>query len=165
MTRTHASGYRIGAATRTSDGKRGTVCALVVDPHTRAVTRLAVNPPHQHHRARLVPVAMTTAEPTGEVRLAYDYDSVSHLDQLDELDVGSSRTYGTRGSDDSIDRVEHVSVWIDRPPDGEAALRVRTPVRVGGDTIGYVEGLITGFDDHITALLVASGHPWARRTI
>jgi hypothetical protein len=110
MTRAHASGYRIGAATTTVDGTRGIVCALVVDPHTRTVTHLAVSPPHQHHRARLVPVAMASVQPTGEVRLAYDDETLAHLGELEELDV------------------------ID-------------------------------VDDHITAVLVASGHLWSRRTI
>ncbi|MEY2453340.1 MAG: hypothetical protein QOD92_2914 [Acidimicrobiaceae bacterium] len=168
MSRIHASGYEIGAATTTTDGKHGVVCALVVDPHTRAVTHLAVTPPHQRHGARLVPVAMANVEPTGDVRLAYDDVGLSHLDQLDELDVvniGSSRLYGAGGWGTPINGVEHVSVWVDCPPDGEAALRVGTPVQVGDDTVGHVAGLVAGFDDHITAVLVASGHLWSHRTV
>jgi hypothetical protein len=168
MTRAHASGYRIGAATTTTDGKRGIVCALVVDPHTRTVTHLAVSPPHQHHRARLVPVAMASVQPTGDVRLAYDDETLAHLGELEELDVidvGSSRPYGAGGLGAPINEIEHLSVWADHPPEGEASLRVGTPVRVGTDTIGHVDGLMAGLDDHITAVLVASGHLWSHRTI
>jgi hypothetical protein len=166
MSMTHSSGYRIGAATTTTDGEPGTVCALVVDPRTRTVTHLGVDPEHEHHQARLVPIAMATAEPTGDVRLAYSFAAFSRLDELEELDVvdiGSSRLVGAWGN--SIDGVEHVSVWNDRPPEGEAALRLATPVHVGDDTLGHVCGLIVGPDEHITAVLVAGGHLWSRRTI
>ena len=64
MTLTHSSGFRIGAAATTTDGQLGTVCALVIDPRSRVVTHLAVDPIHKHHRARLVPIAMASAEPT-----------------------------------------------------------------------------------------------------
>jgi uncharacterized protein YrrD len=167
MTRIHASGYRIGAPTTTADGKRGTVSALVVDPQTRSVTHLAVNPSHQRHRARLVPIAMVSAEPTGEVMLAYSDEQLRHLDQLDELDVIEigARPYGTGDWDNSTNPIEHLFVWTDRPPDGEASLRLGTRVRVGDETVGHVDGLIAGFDDHITAVLVATGHLWSHRTI
>ena len=167
MARTHASGYCIGAAATTIDGNRGTVCALVVDPRMRTVTYVAVAPPHQHHRARLVPVAMASAEPTGDVKLAYSYERLSQLDQLEELDVidiRAPRLYGAGFWSNSINGVEQLSVWTDRPPEGEAALRGGTPVHVGDDTVGHVEGLMTGLDDRITAVLVASGHLWRRRT-
>jgi hypothetical protein len=168
VTRTHASGYRIGAATTTTDGTRGTVRALVVDPHTRTVTHLAVSLPHQEHHARLVPIAMASAEPTGDVNLAYDmqrFRGLAELEELDVVDIGSARLYAGEGRGGSIDGVEHMSVWTDCPPDGETALRVGTPVLVGDDTVGHVDGLIAGLDDHITAVLVASGHLWSRRTI
>jgi sporulation protein YlmC with PRC-barrel domain len=168
MTLTHSSGYRIGAATTTTDGKPGTVRALVVDPGTRNLTHLAVDPSHHHHQARLVPVAMASAEPTGEVRLAYSLEAFSRLDELEELDVidiGSSRLYGVGGGGNSINGIEHVSVWNDCPPEGEAALRLGTPVQVGDDTVGHVDGLIVGRDEHIAAVLVTSGHLWSRRTI
>jgi len=168
MTRLHASDYQIGAETTTTDGKHGTVGALVVDPHTRTVTHLAVTPPHQRHGARLVPVAMATVEPTGAVKLAYSDKHLGELDQLEELDIvdiGSTRLYVAGGRGTPINGVEHVSAWTDHPPKGEAALRTGTPVQVGDDNVGHVAGLMAAGDDHITAVLVASGHLWSRRTI
>jgi uncharacterized protein YrrD len=168
MTITHSSGFRIGAAVSTVDGQSGTVCALVVEPRTRVVTHLAVDPAHKHHRARLVPVAMASAEPTGDVHLAYDNANFSRLDELEELDVidiGSSRLYGISGWGNPINGVEHLSVWSDHPPSGEASLRAGTPVQAGDESVGHVDGLIVGPDDHVAAVLVASGHLWTRRTI
>jgi hypothetical protein len=175
---THASGYRIGAATVTTDGEPGTVCALVVDPTTRTVTHLAVEPRHRHHRARLVPTEIATAEPGGDVRVACDRDRFDRLDELERLDIvdlgpygpygphGFYGPYGTYGYDDEVaGGMRRVAVWRDRPPEGETALRHGTPVYAGGDTVGHLDGLLASADGHITAILVASGHPWSRRTV
>jgi hypothetical protein len=111
---------------------------------------------------------MATAEPTGEVLLAYSLAAFSRLDELEEadvIDIGSSPLYGIGGWSNSIGGVEYVSVWNDRPPEGEAALRLGTPVEVGDETVGHVDGLIVGPDEHVTAVLVVSGHLWSRRTI
>lgn len=170
----HPSGYRVGATTITSDGELGTVCALVVDPATRTVTHLAVEPRHRHHRARLVPAEMATAEPDGNVRIASDRDGFDQLDELEHLDIidlGPYEPHGLYGPDafDGIGGVtgglQQVAVWTDRPPPGEAALRHRTPVQAGDHTVGYVDGLLAGPDGHITAVMVASRHLWARRTV
>lgn len=170
----HLSGYRIGAATVTTDGERGTVCALVVDPATRTVTHLAVEPRHRHHQARLVPTAIATAEPGGDVRLACDrdgFDRLDDLEQLDTIDVGPYEPYGLYGPYvyDGIGGItggmHQLAVWTDRVPDGKAALRHDTPVHAGAGTVGHVDGLLVGADGRITAILVASAHLWSRRTI
>ena len=171
---THSSGYRVGAATVTTDGEPGTLCALVVDPATRTVTHLAVEPRHRHHRARLVPTAIATAEPAGDVRIACDGEGFERLDefeQLDVIDLGPYEPYGLYGPYvyDGIGGVagglHQLAMWTDRAPDGEAALRHGTAVYVGDDAVGHVDGLLAGPDGRITAVLVVSGHLWARRTV
>lgn len=171
---THPSGYRVGAATATTDGAHGTVCALIVDPATRTVTHLAVEPRHRHHRARLVPTEMATAEPGGDVRIACDADGFDQLDELEHLDIidlGPYEPYGLYGPyvyggvGGVAGGSQQLAVWTDRPPDGEAALRHGTPVQAGDDTVGHLDGLLAGPDGRITAVLVASGHLWARRTV
>jgi hypothetical protein len=174
---THPSGYRIGAATVTTDGEPGTVCALVVDPDTRKVTHLAVEPRHGHHRAKLVPTEIATVEPAGDVQIACDRDGFVHLDDLEQLDIidagpyapyGGYGLYGPYGYDglSAVGGGSHqVAVWTDRPPGGEAALRHGTPVRTDDHTVGHLDGLLTAADGRVTAILVASGHPWSRRTI
>jgi hypothetical protein len=165
---THPSGYRIGAATTTIDGAHGSVAALVVDPRTRTVTHVAVEPIHRHHQTRLVPVAMTSAELSGDVHIACDDEDFHRLDQLEELDsvdIGPTPHRGTTGWGDSIDGIEHYALWTDRPPDGEEALRRGTPVREGAVTIGHLDGLLVDADSHVEAVLVRRGHLWSRQTI
>jgi hypothetical protein len=174
---THPSAYRIGAATVTTDGETGTVCALVIDPDTRKVTHLAVEPRHRHHRAKLVPTDIATAEPGGVVQIACDQDGFVHLDDLEQLDIidagpyapyGGYGLYGPYGYDglSAVGGGLHpLAVWRDRPPDGEAALHNGTPVRSDDHTVGYLDGLMTAGDGRVTAILVVCGHPWSRRTI
>jgi hypothetical protein len=171
---THPSGYRVGAATVTTDGKPGTVCALVVDPATRTVTHLAVEPKHRHHRARLVPTGMATAEPGGDVRLACDLDGFDQLGGCEQLDIvelgpheacGLYGPYAYDGFGGGAGGMQQRAVWTDQPPDGEAALRHGTPVQAGDNTVGHLDGLLAGADGRITAVLVASGHLWSRRTV
>jgi hypothetical protein len=168
---THPSGYRIGATTATTDGEAGTVGALVVDPRTRAVTHLAVDPKHRHHRARLVPIEMATAEPGGDVRIACDGMGFEQLPELEHLDVIDARLYGDYdfygydGLGLGAGWSHIVALWTDQPPEGEAALRRETAVDIGVERVGHVEGLLTGPDGTITAVLVGTGHAWKRRTI
>jgi hypothetical protein len=111
---------------------------------------------------------MASAEPTGDVHLAYDDTHFKRLDELEELDVidiGSSRLSGVGGWGSPINGIEHLTVWSDHPPRAEASLRAGTPVQAGDETVGHVDGLIVGPDDRVTAVLVVSGHPWSRRTI
>jgi sporulation protein YlmC with PRC-barrel domain len=170
---THPNGYRIGAATATTDGEAGTVGAIVVDPLTRAVTHLAVDPKHRHHRARLVPIGIATAEPDGDVRIACDrigFEQLPELEQLEIIDAGLYGRYDLHGYDGlglglGTGGSQHVAVWTDQPPEGEAALRRDTAVNIGLERVGHVEGLLTGPDGRISAVLVASGHAWKRRTI
>jgi hypothetical protein len=160
----------LGASTVTTDGHRGFVAALVLDPHTRTVTHLAVTPPHQRHQARLVPTAIATAEPTGDVRLACDhhgFEALEPLEHFDVVDAGPFEAYGPYGFGEAeiMGATGLLTVWTDRLPDGEAALRRGTPVRAGDATIGHIDGLLVDAENRVTAVLVAAGRVWSHRTI
>src|SRR5690242_639524 len=59
---------RIGAGASCTDGACGQVSRLIVNPVTREVTHLAVDPRHRAGPGRLVPVDLADAT-TGQVRL------------------------------------------------------------------------------------------------
>jgi hypothetical protein len=50
--------YALGAPVSCEDGPCGELSRIVVDPISRIVTHLIVEPRHRHARARLVPVSM-----------------------------------------------------------------------------------------------------------
>ena len=60
--------FRIGADARCTDGACGQVSRIIVNPVTREVTHLAIDPTHQRDPGRLVPVDLVDAT-TGQIRL------------------------------------------------------------------------------------------------
>jgi len=60
--------FRIGADARCIDGSCGQVSRIIVNPVTREVTHLAVDPKHRPGPGRLVPVDLVDAT-TGQIRL------------------------------------------------------------------------------------------------
>jgi hypothetical protein len=77
----------IGAAAYCSDGFPGELKCLVVDPGTRAVTHLVIEPKLEHGTAvglaRLVPLDHVDAT-TGEIRLRYTEAEFKDLDPAEE---------------------------------------------------------------------------------
>ena len=60
--------FRIGAGARCTDGACGQLSRIIVNPVTREITHLAVDPQHRHDPGRLVPVDLVDAT-TGQIRL------------------------------------------------------------------------------------------------
>jgi hypothetical protein len=60
--------FKIGAYASCTDGACGQVSRIIVNPVTREVTHLAVDPKHRHGPGRLVPVDLVDAT-TGQIRL------------------------------------------------------------------------------------------------
>ena len=60
--------FRIGADASCTDGACGQVSRIIVNPATREVTHLAVDPRHRQGPGRLVPVDLVDAT-TGQIRL------------------------------------------------------------------------------------------------
>src|SRR4249920_2015885 len=60
--------FRIGADATCTDGACGQVSRIIVNPATREVTHLAVDPKHRKGPGRIVPVDLVDAT-TGQIRL------------------------------------------------------------------------------------------------
>jgi hypothetical protein len=60
--------FRIGADARCTDGACGQISRIIVNPVTREVTHLAVDPKHWRGPGRLVPADLVDAT-TGQIRL------------------------------------------------------------------------------------------------
>src|SRR6266566_7406165 len=61
--------FRIGADARCTDGACGEVSRIIVNPVTREVTHLAVDPKHRRGPGRLVPADLVDAT-TGQIRFS-----------------------------------------------------------------------------------------------
>ena len=120
----------IGAATVCSDGFRGELKSLVVDPRARAVTHLVIEPERAHGPgyglARLVPLdhAAATTEP---IRLRYTEAEFKDLSPAEETLAEFVPGYGAP---------------VQLLPAGEGWRAARDPV-VAGETIAQIREMET----------------------
>ena len=173
---------RLGQPVHASDGRFGDLADIVIDPTTRTITHLVVEPHRRHVQARLVPLGLVSVV---DDRIDVALDTV-HLHQLqrvaftdfvavaDPIDVGEGWDIGTQnvvampywdaesygafygglyGGGDA----ESVEVSYDRIPKGECEVRRRSRVQTSDEhDVGHVEGLLTD-QDHVVGVIVRSG--------
>lgn len=179
----------LGSPIRCTDDVFGELSDVVVDPITKRVTYLVVQPRHQHGLARLVPVALAQAgediEPgiglrctVEEVRRLAPVQEFAYL-RLGEFpvndpdwDVGVQEVlampyYGASGLGGySAGLDPHVGISYDRVPKGEVEIRRSSRVTSSDDHVaGHVDGFLVDQDEQITHLVLEHGHLWGRREI
>jgi sporulation protein YlmC with PRC-barrel domain len=182
----------LGITVHCSDGVFGELADVVIDPTSRHVTHLVVEPHHQHGLARLVPVEL--AEAAGEeqpaIALRSTIEGVRRLAPVQEFaylrlgefpasdpdwdvgvqDVLAMPYYGGPGPGigggyaGGFD--EHVGVSYDRVPKGEVEIRrASAVVSADGHRLGHVDGLLVDSEDQITHVVLEHGHLWGRREV
>jgi hypothetical protein len=174
----------IGAAARCSDGFRGELKGLVVDPRARAVTHLVVEPEREHGTgqglARLVPLdhADATAEP---IRLRYTEAEFKDLGPAEETLAEFVPGYevpvqllpageGWRGAGDPVvdggtipqiremETIPLVPETEGGTPEVEESRGDR--VRATDDDIGQFHGLRINPDTGEVLQVLVKRHPW-----
>jgi sporulation protein YlmC with PRC-barrel domain len=169
--------FTIGAGASGSDGACGEVTRVVVDPLTRTVTHLVVEPKHRHGYGRLVPLDLVDAT-AGEIRLRCTMAEFERLDPAEETRF----LPGTSGYPDYDP--EHVlimpyynigmaeaycgpmTVTYDAVPLDEVEVRRGEHVHATDGNIGRVQGLVIDPDSHhVTHVLLQEGHLWGRKEV
>jgi sporulation protein YlmC with PRC-barrel domain len=172
--------FRIGADASCADGACGQVSRIIVNPVTREVTHLAVDPKHRHGPGRLVPVDLADAT-TGQIRLrctlaefqalrpAKETEAVPDLDPTGHASIAPSQmnwfTWGhvARGSGQAGAPQE---VTVDSVPSGEVDVRRDLTVCATDGEIGQVQGLVVEpGGHHVTHVLLQEGHLWGRKEV
>jgi sporulation protein YlmC with PRC-barrel domain len=172
--------FKIGADARCTDGACGQVSRIIVNPATREVTHLAVDPKHRHGPGRLVPVDLADAT-TGQIRLrctlaefqalrpARETEAVPDLDPTGHASIAPSQmnwfTWGNvaRGTSQAGAPQE---VTVDSVPSGEVDVRRELTVCATDGEIGQVQGLVVEPGGHqVTHLLLQEGHLWGRKEV
>lgn len=166
---------RLGQPVNATDGVFGELAEIVVDPHTKAVTHIVVQPRQKQHQARLAPMWLVT-EDDGRLTVNLDIAHIRRLERvaasdyinLDETinldrkwDVGSEdlvtapyRNYDL-DTDWSDDRV---GLTYEPIPKRECEVRRSSKVRTAdGKSVGHVDGFVVSDDENITALVVRTG--------
>jgi sporulation protein YlmC with PRC-barrel domain len=168
--------FRIGADASCTDGACGQVSRIIVNPVTREVTHLAVDPKYRRGTGRLVPVDLVDAA-TGQIRLrctlaefqtlrpAEEGGGVPDLDPTGHLGNPLNQVRWVLGPvHDPGDAGQGVTV--DYVPSGEVDIRRELTVCATDGEIGQVQGLIVEPGGHrVTHVLLQEGHLRGRREV
>lgn len=179
----------LGCPVACADGDYGTLSDVVIDPTTRRVSHLVVEPHGDRIRARLVPVDRVDRAAGGEgLTLTVTRAGAEAFEPLRESsylrlgefpaddpdwDVGIEEAYGLpfyAGADGlglgPVDVDPHVIDTYDRVPKGEVEIRRASPVvTADGHRAGHVEGFLVGDGEHITHVVLEHGHLWGKRDV
>ena len=172
----------IGSEAVGSDGYRGEVLAVVVDPAARTVTHLVVEPHGRAGLARLVPLELAElagAEP-GPIPLRRTEAEFMSLEPAEEtlaefvpgypdpvqlLPPGWRDTGGPTADGGTILRIPEKET-VDIVPPGEVEERRGDHVHASDGDVGHLRGLrIDPGSRRVTHVLVREGHVWGHQDV
>ena len=159
----------IGARARCSDGLGGKVIRIVIDPATRTVTHLAIEPSHHSAPTRLVPMDLVDAAGS-ELTLRCSLAEFGHLDTAEDVQMVEDIAPADLGPVDlasPLATAQPIEVIVeDVVPPGETEVRPGDWVDAVDGEIGEVQGVIIDRGDHrMTHVLLKEGHLWGRKEV
>jgi sporulation protein YlmC with PRC-barrel domain len=165
--------FTIGAEAHGTDGELGQLKRVVVNPVSKTVTHLLIEPRHRQGLGRLVPLDLVDGASGEEIRLRCSKA------EFDQLDFAEETTF-LPGVDDAYAGYEpgdayawpyfggnaSVPVTSVAVPIGEVSVRRGDPVHATDGDIGKVEGLVVeSRGHHVTHVLLQEGHLWGRKEV
>jgi sporulation protein YlmC with PRC-barrel domain len=180
----------VGSPVRCADQAFGELADVVIDPTTRRVTHLVVQPDRPSEPARLVPVERVRGREEGDGTIVLD-GSVAEIGQLESVRQAAYLRLGEFPVEDpdwevgvenvlalpyyqDLDAIEgqpiayddHVMWNYDRIPKGDVEIGRATPVTsADGHHLGHVDGFVVDGEDHIAHLVLEHGHLWGKREV
>lgn len=161
--------FTVGIQASCSDGLCGEVSRMIIDPGTRRVTHLVIEPKHRRGPGRLVPVDLVDST-SGEVRLRCTLAEFGNLDAAEETELvegGGSGGMGPVGMQTPMGIPHPVRTVVeDVVPLGETEVRPGEHVHAVDGEIGQVQGFRVDPDSHrVTHVLLKEGHLWGRKEV
>lgn len=180
----------LGSPVRCTDGAFGELADVVIDPTTRRVTHLVVQPRRPTEPTRLVPVERARGGEEADTTIVLD-GSVAEIEQLEAVREAAYLRLGEFPVEDpdwevgvedmlalpyyqGLDGVgaepvaydDHVMWKYDRIPKGDVEIRRTSPVTSSdGHHLGHVDGFVVDGQDHISHLVLEHGHLWGKRDV
>jgi sporulation protein YlmC with PRC-barrel domain len=179
----------LGGPVRCTDDAFGELADVVIDPTTRRVTHLVVQPHRPSEPARLVPVERARGEAAdGTIVLDGSVAEIGQLERVREAaylrlgefpvadpdwEVGVEEMLALpyyqspyAAGSEPIASDDHVMWSYDRIPKGDVEIRRASPVTSSdGHHLGHVDGFVVDSEDHIGHLVLEHGHLWGRREV
>ena len=175
--------FRISAGARCTDGAGGQVSRIIVNPVTREVTHVAVDPKHRPGAGRLVPVDLVDAT-AGQIQLrctlakfqtfrpAQETEAVPDLDPTGHGHPGAQKALHLGGGKiwlppDARGRPKAPpQVTVDSVPSGAVDIHCGLTVCATDGEIGQVQGLVVEPGGHqVTHVLLQKGHMPGRKDV
>lgn len=169
----------IGNEALCSDGYRGEMRAVVIDPDARTVTHIVVEPDGRRGLARLVPLDLVDAA-SGQINLRCTQPEFMKLDAaeetLAEFAVGQTVPVqllapGWRGTGEPAEDGSEIlripeKETIDIVPEGEVEEHGGDHVHATDGDIGQVRAFrIDPVSGQLTHVLLKEGHAWGRKDV
>ena len=159
--------FAIGATASCDDGSCGEVSRMIVDPATRTVTHLVIEPKHRRGSGRLVPLDLVDTT-TGDIRLRCTLAEFDMLDPAEETELlEDAGGMGLGGMAAPMGIPQPPATFVeDVVPLGEAEVGRGEPVHALDGEIGQVRGFLVDPGDHrVTHVLLQEGHLWGRKEV
>jgi uncharacterized protein YrrD len=180
----------LGCPVRCSDDAFGELADVVIDPTTRRVTHLVVQPRRTIDPARLVPIERARGGEGADGTIVLD-GTVAEIGQLERVREAAYLRLGEFPVEDpdwevgieemlaqpyyqGLDAVgaepiaydDHVMWQYDRIPKGDVEIR-RASAVTSADRhhLGHVDGFLVDDRDHIGHLVLEHGHLWGKREV
>jgi sporulation protein YlmC with PRC-barrel domain len=184
----------LGNSVHCADATFGELADVVIDPSTRHVTHLVVQPHHRHDLARLIPIGHAHVDEDANAGIALDV-TVAEINKLQPLqeseylrlgerppadpawdvgieDMSSAMPYSPLGANtlgagmEPVELDSHVTFIYDRVPKGMVELRRESAVTsADGHHLGHVVALVVDDEERIAQIVLEHGHLWNKRKI
>ena len=173
----------LGGSVRCEDDLLGELADVVIDPTTKRVTHLVVQPHHDIAPARLVPIELAQDADGQEISLRCTVEEVRQLAPVREIaylrlgefpaddpdwDVGVQDLLAMPYYEPGVDPVSYgaeAGIIYDRVPKGEVEVRRASAVTsADGHHLGHVDGFVVD-GDQISHIVLERGHLWGRRDL
>ena len=186
---------QLGKPVHCTDGVEFELSDVVIDPTTRRVTHLVVQPHDRHDLARIVPISLAEpahAQSHATLDLACSSAEIEKLERVQraaylrlgqfpvedpDYEVGIEETYALPyygsfapgGIDSGLGPVaydENAPVIWDRIPKGEVEIRRGSAISSSeGRHLGHIEGFVVDDDQQISHFVLEHGHLWGKREV
>ena len=173
----------LGASVRCEGDVLGELADVVIDPTTKRVTHLVVQPHADIAPARLVPIDLAQEGDGKEISLGCTVEEVRRLAPVHEFaylrlgefpvddpdwDVGVQELLAMPYYEPGLDPVSYgadAGIVYDRVPKGEVEIRRASAVTsADGHHLGHVDGFVVDGQE-ITHVVLERGHLWGRREV
>lgn len=168
-TGTALSEYAMGMSVHADDGECGELDRVVLDPDSRSITHLVVEPRHEYGMARLVPIQFAHVD-VEAVRLRCTLDAWREFPYAREVEFLSPELSWMEPPDDALFGPSPVvtpsAILCERVPAGEIEVCHGEHIHAADGSIGHVEGvLVDPVDRHVVCMLLREGHLRGRKTV